>query len=62
MYLIYRSTKDHITERFGVKDLILGRKVPLIVFIKNKSLLQKIVMNELKEDDALIQQEVKLQA
>ena len=47
LYLIWRSTNDNVTERYGVKDLILGRKVPVIVFIKNKSLLQKIVTNEL---------------
>ena len=45
-----KSTNNEEVERYGTKDLVLGRKVPMIVFIKNKNLLKKIYFNELTED------------
>ena len=41
-------------------DVVLRRKVPLIVFIKNKSLLKKIVTDEL--NDEVKKQELRVQA
>ena len=61
LYLILKSTSESNLDRFGVRDLVLGRKVPPIVFIKNRSLLKQIVTNEL-ENDAELRQKVRLQA
>ena len=55
LYLIVKSTQNDRIERYGVKDMILGRKVPMIVFIKNKSLLKRIYESELTED-VIVQQ------
>ena len=50
LFLILKSTNTDEVERHGIKDLVLGRKVPMLVFIKNKSLLKKIYANEMNED------------
>ena len=44
LYLILVSTK--ISEQ-KVVDPVLGRKVPLIVFIKNRNLLKKVATEEI---------------
>ena len=61
LYLILKSTDNNVIDRYGVQDLVLGHKVPPIVFIKNKSLLKKIITNEL-ENDEVMRQQVRLQA
>ena len=50
LYLIMKSTASNELDRYGVQDLVLGHKVPPIVFIKNKSLLKEIMTNELEND------------
>ena len=59
LYLILKSTTVSNLEKYGVQDLVLGRKVPPIVFIKNRSLLKDIVTNDL-ENDAALRQRVRL--
>ena len=44
LYLILLSTKESDKK---VVDPVLGRKVPLIVFIKNKNLLKKVATEEI---------------
>ena len=61
LYLILKSTAESDLDRYGVRDLVLGRKVPPIVFIKNRSLLKQIVTNDL-ENDPELRQKVRLQA
>ena len=53
LYLILKSTTVSNLDKYGVHDLVLGRKVPPIVFIKNRSLLKQIVTNELENDSTL---------
>ena len=53
LYLILKSTENNDYDRYGVQDLVLGHKVPPIVFIKNRSLLKKIVTNELENDSLM---------
>ena len=53
LYLILKSTAVNDLDRYGVRDLVLGRKVPPIVFIKNRSLLKQIVTNDLENDPEL---------
>ena len=59
LYLVLRSTANDDIDRYGVQDLVLGRKVPPIVFIKNKSLMKQIYANEL-DHDAEMRQRVRL--
>ena len=61
LFLIMKQTKVNDDERDGIEDQILGRKVPMIVFIQNKNLVKKIYTDELPEDEAF-EQELKLQA
>ena len=44
LYLILLSTKESDKK---VIDPVLGRKVPLIVFIKNRNLLKKVATEEI---------------
>ena len=53
LFLILKSTSSDDLSRYGIKDLILGHKVPPIVFIKNRSLLRQIVTSELENDSVL---------
>ena len=46
LFLILTSTKEE-EQQNQPQDVVLGHKVPLIVFIKNKSMLKNIVTNEL---------------
>ena len=61
LYLILKSTDSNELDRYGIQDLVLGHKVPPIVFIKNKSLLKNIISHQL-ENDAVMRQKVRMQA
>ena len=61
LYLILKSTDSNELDRYGIQDLVLGHKVPPIVFIKNKSLLKNIISHQL-ENDAVMRQQVRMQA
>ena len=53
LYLILKSTASETIDNFGVKDLVLGHKVPPIVFVKNQKLLKQIVTSEIESDEIL---------
>ena len=53
LYLILKSTASEEVDNFGVKDLVLGHKVPPIVFVKNQKLLKQIVTSEIESDEIL---------
>ena len=59
LYLILKSTTMNDLDKSGVQDVVLGRKVPPIVFIKNRSLLKEILANDL-QNDAGLRQRVRL--
>ena len=57
LILIMISTKE---EMKTATDVVLGRKVPLIVFIKNKGLLKQIMTDNLVSE--VKKQELRVQA
>ena len=61
LYLILKSTASRAVESYGVRDLVLGHKVPPIVFVKNQKLLKQIVASEI-ESDPVLRQKIRMQA
>ena len=61
VFLIFKSTNKESIKRNGVTDPVLNRKVPMMVFLKNKSLVKKIYTSEQSENE-FSKQVVRLQA